>query len=236
MKTITPNKIKAVEEFVRGSQSSLRGLRDQVPDAKVLPEPIRAAIGRCEVWPCRDAAVVLTFADDQSVLDIKLMDPVEMTVDQFMHKHDAFRYFDSRGSVAPFRLGIAPIAEDDPAYDARIPKGDFSTRTIESTDIVAMARTDKSELVQIFRPAFTKLSIYGWNTILRNPQWAATKEVRKTIVSKNMLGEAAWDSNGPQRMQQLIAAADLRVSQLEACLDSRDFASAKTMRFLLGKP
>src|SRR5882672_6691265 len=229
MKTITPNKIKAVEEFVRGSQSSLRGLRDQVPDAKVLPEPIRAAIGRCEVWPCRDAAVVLTFADDQSVLDIKLMDPVEMTVDQFMHKHDAFRYFDSRGSVAPFRLGIAPIAEDDPAYDARIPKGDFSTRTIESTDIVAMARTDKSELVQIFRPAFTKLSIYGWNTILRNPQRAATKEVRKALVPYNLLGRAAWDFNGRDRMQQLVAVTDERVAELEECLDQKDFANLRSM-------
>lgn len=229
MKTITPNKIKTVEEFVRGYQSSLRALRDQVPEARALPGPIRAAIGRCEVWPCRDAAVVLTYADNQPLLNIELMDPVEMTVNQFMHEHDAFRYFDSRGSVVPFRLGIAPIEEGDPAYDSRIPKNDFSTRTIESSDIVALERTEKSELVQVFRPAFTKLSIYGWNTILRNPQRAAIKEVRKTLVSKNMLGDAAWDFNGPQRMQQLIASTDLRVSQLEACLDSKDFAGTRSI-------
>jgi hypothetical protein len=96
-----------------------------------------------------------------------------MTVNHFMRDHDAFRYFDSRGSVVSFRLGIAPIEEDDPVYDARLPRNDFSTRTIESTDIVASALTETLEIVQVFRPAFTKPSIYGWNTILRNPQRAA---------------------------------------------------------------
>lgn len=229
MATITPSKIGTVEDYVRGYQLSLRALRDQLPRASAVPGPITAAVGRCEVWPCRDAAVVLTYADNNPTEDIALMEKVEMTVHEFMSQHDAFRYYDSRGSLVSFRLGIAPIGEDDRGYDARIPKGDFSTRKIETTDIVASVLTENLETVEVLRPAFTKLSLYGWNVILRNPQRAAVEEVRRTVVSYNILGKAASDSSGHRRMQRLIAATDQIVTQLEAHLDQGNATAVRSM-------
>ena len=230
MSRITPSRIRTVEKFVRGYQSSLRALREQVPQgAKGLPGPINAAIGRCEVWPLRDAAVVLTYADREGPIDIKVMEAIDMTVSEFMHRHDAFCYFDRRGSKVAFRLGIAPIEEDDPAYDARIPKNDFSTRTIESSDLIVTTLSESREIVDVFRPAFTKLSIYGWNVILRDARRSAIKEVRKVLLSHNILGNAAWDFNGRDRMQQLLSTTDRRVSELETLLNSGDSARGKSM-------
>src|SRR5262249_51412873 len=195
---------------------------DALPsDAKILPGPVNAAIGRCEIWPCRDAAIVLTYADKNPSTEVDIKGTVEMTVSQFMNEHDAFRYYDRQGKLEPFRLGIVQLEEGYLGYDPRIPKGDFSTRTIESTDIVGLAGTD-NRITEVFRPAFTKLSIYGWKKILRQPRRDAIKEIRSAVVARNVLREAAWDFAGSNRVQELIATIDVQVAKLRSCLDGEN--------------
>jgi hypothetical protein len=83
-KKIFAEKSKKVEDYVREYQASFRNLLNQLPDDEQFePQLIEAVVGRVEIYPCKDAAIVLTYADDSNEINIKTKDPINQTVTEF---------------------------------------------------------------------------------------------------------------------------------------------------------
>jgi SEC-C motif len=215
--------VKKVEEFVRRYQSTMRGLQSQLPDdGEVVPRMVAASVGRCDIWPCRDAAIVLTYSDSSAEINVGVKDALSQTVSEFMKEGEVFTYFDEGGRSVPARLSFGPVEEEDPAYDPRIPSDNFSLRVINFTDVVGWTRDEKtykaSGVKRFFRPEFKKISIYGWNAHLRNPDREALKDFRKAFVLANTLGEADEELIEREKMQRIIKVADQRVTEFESLL------------------
>jgi SEC-C motif/HEPN domain len=217
-------RIKKVEEFVRRYQAALRALHAQLPsDGDAVPRSVAASLGRCVVWPCRDAGVVLTYADSPAEMAVSVKDTLDKSVSEFMKEGEVFTYYDDRGRAATLRVSFAPLAQDDPRYDPRIPPDNFSLRKINLTDVVAWAEhkndAEGARVKKFFRPEFKKVSVYGWYAHLGDPEREALKDFRKAFVLANILGQDGEGLTEREKMQQAVSAADQHVAEFESLLD-----------------
>jgi len=228
------SRIKSVEEFVKGYQTALRSLLQRFPnDSCVIPRSIAASIGQCVIWPCKDAAIVLTYADNKDEVLISVKGSQDSNVSELMKSAEVFCYFDELGRIAPVRLAFGPLEKDDPAYDSRIPPDDFSTRIIDFSDVTVWAQSEdrqtEADAKMFFNPAFKKVSIYGWNRHLRAPDREAVKDLKKALVFANVLGSSGEELIEREKTQQVLRVADERIAELEALLDRNPYKDIKEL-------
>ena len=142
-----------------------------------------------------------------------------------MKQGEAFAYSDDSGERAPMRLSFGPVEEDDPAYDPRIPPDDFSLRRFDFTDVVARVEEGNSRAggntKKVFKPQFQRVSIFGWNTSLRNPNGEAMKDFRKAYVTANLLGAGDEELIEREKTQKLMEVTDELIAEFEAILDNK---------------
>ncbi len=161
-----------IVEYVKLYQHALRALY------KALPENIKdslksrlAVIGRSEIWPCLDGAIVLISQDSKSDITVAIKDPLNKTVDDFMKSSTASAYYDKDGKKAPVQAVIS-------VKDASKAILHFADNKIESAG-------------KIFRPNYDRGIIIGWGAKLESPDTQALDDFKSAFITKNFGGNEA---------------------------------------------
>lgn len=78
-------KYAKVEEFYKLYMYSLRALISSLPsEIRDVDVPKYASIGRAEIWPCTDGAVVLVYSDLSNEISVSTQIPLSRTVNDFL--------------------------------------------------------------------------------------------------------------------------------------------------------
>lgn len=216
-------RIEKVRVFVTSYQETLRSLVNKLPDDNSLvPLPIAAALGRCEIWPCQDAAVVLTY-DDEPDAPVIVRDPVDKKFSEFIKEGDQFTYFNEMGESVPIKLSFGPVQTDLP-FGMKISSDDFSFSSFSVDELVTWGPEEKSETLDLTwmfcRPQFKRLSVFGWNAWNGDPKERARRDFSEGYMAKNLQASGQEESVKPQRREMIFSATEKLVGGFEALLDS----------------
>lgn len=211
-------RIERVRTFVEGYQRSLREFLAQLPnDGFILPRSIATAIGRCEIWPCTDAAVVLTYVANYSSPNVVVRDQTNQPLAQFMIENEVFSYFDETGELGPMRLSLA-FPEKNP-IDPRPVANDFLFDRFSLDDLISWPPDTESGTPglnqRFFAPRFTRISVFGWNAHLGSPKTLAFRDFRRAYAAQNL-------SAFPGASENIFQVGLQRVAEVEALLDRND--------------
>ena len=222
-------KIEKVKEFVASYQEALRRFVAQLPqDGYVLPRQIISAFGACEVWPCSDASIVLTYASEGSNTEVTVKDQIDQTVDRFMKEGEPFRYFDETGQPGPMRLHF-PFPKKHPA-DRRTTASDFLFAKFSFDNLISWPKKRNSSGLdlneQFFAPRFKRISVFGWNAYLGSASNEAFKDFKTAFALRNFSNlddkpETGLDS------ETIFQGASHRLQELEALIDHNDSVSVR---------
>src|SRR4051794_22840740 len=86
-------KVEALRSFLLGYQYSLRALIKSLPWEALQRRPPFASIGRYEIWPCKDAAVVLVYPSNEDRVEVLVRESSDKLHDDFMALSEAGAYF-----------------------------------------------------------------------------------------------------------------------------------------------
>jgi hypothetical protein len=221
-KKIFAEKSKKVEDYVRKYQASFRDLLRQLPDDEQFePQLIEAVIGRVEIYPCKDAAIVLTYADNSNEINIKIKDPLNQTVTEFTKKSNVFTYFDKYGASTSIRISF----NEDVPNETGIING-FLHKKHHINDVIAWGNdinfpNEKYEKDSFFRPRFKRMSVLGWESSLSNPIEDATKDIQKAYAFSNILKTIITGINKFIQNRKLIEVGDQLVTEFEETFNSK---------------
>ena len=225
-------KIQRVKAFIASYQEALRGLVEQLPkDGYVLPRSITSAIGACEVWPCSDAAIVLTYGSEDSNHELTLKDQVDQPVDGFMKEGGPFRYFDEAGQPGSMRLRF-PFPKKHPA-DRRTATSDFLFAKFSFDNLISWPRKpDTSSLAlkeRYFAPRFKRISIFGWNAHLGSASTEALKDFRIAFALRNCSKLDSEKTEKALHSERIFQGASDRLQDLEALIDRNKSESVRDL-------
>lgn len=212
---------KKVEDYVKNYQTVFRDLLKQLPDDEQFePQSIEAVIGRVEIYPCKDAAIVLTYADDSDEINIKIKDPVDLTVTEFTKQSHAFIYFDKYGNPVSIRISF----NEDIPNEKGIVNG-FLHKKHHINDVIAWGNDinfpdSKYEKNSFFKPRFKRMSVIGWETSLSNPLEDAVKDIQKAYAFSNILKTTITSINETIQKRKLIEVGDQLISKFATNFDS----------------
>jgi hypothetical protein len=218
-------RIEKVREFVTSYQNTLGSLVASLPDdGSLVPLPIVTALGRCEIWPCKDAAVVLTY-DDSPGAPVTVREPIDMKFSEFTKEGDPFTYFNEMGESVPIRISFEPNRVGLPP-GMNIPSDDFSFSRFSFDNLITWgpkAESDVLDLSRSFcRPRFTRLSVFGWNAWFGNPKEQARRDFREGFMAKNMPAPGGEESLNSPRRELIFSATEKLISGFESLLDNTD--------------
>lgn len=218
-------RIEKVKAFVTSYQETLRSLVANLPDdGSLIPLPIAIALGRCEIWPCKDAAVVLTYGDNpDSPLTVREF--VDMKFSEFIKKGDQFTYFNEMGESVPIRISFEPnYVGLPPGFN--IPADDFSFSRFDFDNLITWgpeAESDELDLSRAFcRPRFNRLSVFGWNAWFGNPKEKARRDFREGFMAKNMPAPTGEEPLNSPRREFIFSVTEKLINEFESLLDSAD--------------
>jgi hypothetical protein len=223
-------KIEKVKEFIASYQEALRRLVAQLPnDGYVLPRSIISAFGACEVWPCSDAAIVLTYASEDSNAEVTVRDHINKPVDSFMKEGDPFRYFDETGQLGPMRLHF-PFPEKHPA-DRRTSASDFLFAKFSLDDLLSWPRKRNSSGLDLnewfFAPKFKRISIFGWNTYLGSASTEASKDFRTAFALRNCSNLDGKKEEKRSASERIFQVTSDRLQELEILINHSNSESIR---------
>lgn len=185
---VPTEQIDRIKAFVASYQESLRKFVAQVPnDGYVLPRELVAAVGACEVWPCIDAAIVLTYSNSSN-LSVDVKDQLNQNAPQFLKEGEPFLYFDEMGRRGPMRMQFA-FPKKNP-LDPRPAANDYLFDKFSAEDLISWppdeASNDLDYYTTFFAPKFSRISVFGWNAHLGDPNQEALKYFRKAYALRNI--------------------------------------------------
>lgn len=157
--------VTRVAEYVRAYQRALDELYAEYPHESGRPaNPRIALVGRTEIWPCKDAAVVLVFDDAQDDSKIHVHEPSEKTVREFFLESPETGFYLEDGTPSSTRLEItAPDVADS---------------------LIGLAG-DRLELEgKVSSPEFRRALIVGWGYALPDPKWQARQDYASAFRSE----------------------------------------------------
>lgn len=223
-------KIEKVKAFITSYQEVLRSLVAQLPkDGDVLPRSITSAIGVCEVWPCSDAAIVLTYASEDSNAEVTLRDQVNQPVDGFMKEGEPFRYFDETGQLGSKRLRF-PFPKKHPA-DRRTATSDFLFARFSLDNLISWPRNRNSSILdlneQFLTPRFKRISVFGWNAYLGSASTEAFKDFRIAFALRNCSNLDSEKTEKALVSERIFQGASDRLQELEALIDHTNSESVR---------
>src|SRR5215217_2674842 len=91
-------KIEQIHNYIYAEQYALRALLKAFPSEVLDKRPPFASIGRCEIWPCADAAVVLVYPDEHDSIEVVVRDTSPKRHNEFMGTADVGAYFKEDGT------------------------------------------------------------------------------------------------------------------------------------------
>ena len=165
-------RIQRIENWLNAYQHSLRAIISSLPVQG--PEPVfpeLATIGRCDIWPCIDGAVILIYPSARGI-SISVQPALNKKVDEFLKdKRTVAAYFDDRGQRPRVRavLGVG---------DATRAQVHFAGFKIESHN-------------RVFKTRYNQCIIVGWEAELQAPDELAIKDFQQAYAIKNIGGNDA---------------------------------------------
>ncbi len=221
MSQLIEERTEKLRAFLGAYQSAVIRFLNEVPDdGFILPKSVVNALGRFEVWPCTDAAVVLSYPSTKLGGEVVLHNQTGQSVELFMSQSDVFSYFDEDGEEGPMRLRFA-VPEKDPA-DPRPSASDFLFDRSSLDDLIAWPPTEGDGVGLsggFFAPKFTRISIFGWNSFLGSPTEEAVKDLRRGYAAHNLLTCPPFTTGF---LEALFEAGAKCTSQLETVLDQNN--------------
>lgn len=216
-------KIEKIRAFVTDHQETLHHLVANLPDdGSLLPLPIAAALGKCEIWPRRDGALVLTYDDNSSVT---VREYEDKSLSEFLKEGQPVAYFDEKEAPVPVRIMYQPNSTGVP-LEIKLPPDDFSFSSFSNDNLIIWWPEETPEMLDLgrtfFRPRFKRLSLYGWNTWLGNPKERAFKDFREGFMFENLL-KPSHRQSVTNRGEVILGAAERLALDFEAVLaDAND--------------
>ncbi|MEN3334198.1 MAG: hypothetical protein V7641_3563 [Blastocatellia bacterium] len=164
-------KIQPIKEYILSYQSALKALLATLPtqaDKSVRSSVV--TVGRCDIWPCEDAAVVLYYRNESESIEVNIKNPLTKTAKEFQQTGAACAYFDESGEQSSVR----PILNFDDAEEhiLHIMELEFN-------------KNDQ----QFFSPRFQKMSFFGWNAPLQKPYEQALEDFN---IAHKLLGKPIY--------------------------------------------
>jgi hypothetical protein len=164
-------KVEQVRAYVYAEQHAIRGLLKAVPRQVIGQRPPFASIGRCEIWPCADAAVVLVYTND--------LDSIEVVVREFSSKkHNEFMGTAKVGTF--FKEDGTPVS-----WRPVVVLNDAENHMLDVADV------QSSGPWGTVKPRFQRLMIFGWEASLPEPDEEALRVVQSDIAAQNLAGQEA---------------------------------------------
>jgi len=195
------DKATPIAEYVKLYQHALRALYKALPESvKDSPKSRLAVIGKSEIWPCRDGAVVLISKDRKSDITVDIKDPLNKTVDDFMKSSSASAYYDEDGKKAPIQAAIS-------VKDASKTILHFADNKIKSEG-------------RIFRPNYDRGVIIGWEAKLESPDAQALDDFRSAFLTKNIGGDEALDRTIQEEQKITRIKADQLIDKFTELLNT----------------
>ncbi len=230
-------RIEKIRAFVTSYQEVLRGLVNSLPDDGILiPLPIAAAIGRCEIWPCRDAVTVLTY-DDSPDASVTVRDYVDRKFSDFLKDGDPFAYFNESGESVPIRISFQPAHVGVP-LGMSVPADDFSFSSFSFDALITWGPKGKPDSLDLSRtlcrPRFKRLSVFGWNAWIGNSKEQARRDFREGFMARNML-VSGQETLSPGRREMIFRSAEELIREFETLLDS-SAADSQVREVLVRRP
>ena len=165
-------RVDRIAQYVCDYQHKLRELMLTLPtdDVRVAHSDGVVAIGRYEVWPCIEGAVVLGYRDANLRVSVTKHPPLKMSVNDFLAGEEASTYFHPDGKpiagAPPFKVTNARNLVAHVANNA-IVRGEVS-----------------------FKPRYQRLSVFGWDAHITAPDLVALTDFQTVIARRNLAAAA----------------------------------------------
>ena len=165
------NKASGIAEYMKLYQHALRALLRSLPNEASESIPGITSVGKVQIWPCRDGAVVLTYRSDLKNIDISIEDPVGKSMGEFTRLGSACIFFDEKGQKAPYQPYVSP----SDALKAIIHVGGYYIKVDDC----------------VYRPTYDRMAIIGWEAQLPQPDEDALRDFQAAFLTRNIAGPEA---------------------------------------------
>lgn len=192
------NKAAGIAEYMKLHQYALRALLASLPNEVNENIPGITSIGRVDIWPCHDGAVVLTYRSESKDINISVKDAVGKSMEEFMRLGSACSYFDEKGQKLPFQPTIA-------LSDA-------------SKAIVHMASAEIEAEGHVYRPTYDRAAIIGWEAPLPKPDEEALRDFQAAFLTRNIAGAEALALPAQEERTLTKSRADELLNQFNELL------------------
>jgi hypothetical protein len=162
-------KIEQIRAYVYAEQYAIRALLKAVPREVICQRPPFASVGRCEIWPCADAAVVLIYPNDLDSIEVVVRESSSKKHDDFMGTAEVGTFFRENGSPVSWR----PVVVLD----------DAENHMLDVTDV------ESSGSWGTVKPRYQRLMIFGWEASLPEPDDEALRVVQSDIAAQNLAAQ-----------------------------------------------
>ncbi len=194
-------KYAKAEEYYKLYMYSLRALTNSLPpEIRDIAIPKIASIGRAEIWPCIDGALVLVYSDSANEINVTTQTPLSRTINDFLRNGAACAYYDDKGNKSKIQ--------------AIIQIGDASKSIIHFAD----NRIEGSNGV-VFTTKYCRGSIFGWEAELPKPDEEALNDFRAAYVPRNLAGPDVEDLPEQKKQEITKTKADELLSEYNRLLD-----------------
>lgn len=158
--------IERIRNYVYAEQYAIRALLKSLPSEALSQRPPFASVGRCEIWPCADAAVVLVYPNDLDTIEVIVRNSNSKTHREFLGTAEVNTWFREDGTPVTWR-GVFAIDDAD-------------------KHMVKVADFESFGVLGAIKPKFQQLIIIGWEASLPEPDDSALKDVRSDITVQNL--------------------------------------------------
>ena len=155
------DKASPIAEYMKIYQHALKALLNSLPKEKIQIPGI-ASVGRVDIWPCQDGAVVLTYRNNSNKIEIFTKDPIGKSVNEFIRFSPECIYYNEKGLEASIPLSVP---------DA-------------SKVIVNLADNRIIGGEHVFLPKYNRAAIIGWDAKLPEPDEAALKDFKSAFLTR----------------------------------------------------
>jgi hypothetical protein len=181
-------RVQELRSYLLSFQYALKALMKALPEHVLHERPPFASLGRFEIWPCLDAAVVLMYPADTRGVEIVVRPSTGKSHSEFLGTSEVGAYY-KEGNETP--ESWRPV---------------FSVNDA-SNHIVYMADPFSEGHLGLVRPKFTKLFVFGWDAPLPQPDEEALVAIRADLARQNLVrGQGRYQHEAVQRAESLLSA------------------------------
>jgi len=159
-------RVEKLRAYLLNYQYAMRALLKALPEEAFRERPPFASVGRYEVWPCSDAAVVLIYPSDIDAIEVVVRESSSKSHHEFLGTSEVATFYNEDGSPVSWRVALQV--------------GDSNNHITYLTDIASFG------CLGAVGPKFQKIFLFGWNAPLPEPDEEAVKNLKADVVAQNL--------------------------------------------------